>query len=713
MSTNQPTSENLDQPTPPLPGLLARLAQHPILLIRGLLFLVGLLVLLTGTLAFRYGWTAAVVITWAIFLALSCGIAVLYLRRKRRDDSLTPQEHVRMLLLTLGGACGFLTALMGLALALGEDNRKVLTGGPGEWHKKPVGLVLAGLALIAGLVLMFLSLQLGRGLERSRPVVRRTLYGYNVVLSSLLLLLVLAVVNVLGYVQLPPFSVLGKTFDWTHSRKFTIDDNFRKLLGSIKEPIHIYAILGPSNNEYYQENLERLLTNCRLANNKVEYTFFRRDRNLQEVRDLMQKYSIPEPDGVVVVYGDEAGKPTSEYIKRDDLGGQLVQDPRDPEMIRLTRFTGEDAIYKAVDLLSQDKARPVIYFTQGNGELDVTQRMQGGRGESISGLFSRLSDGNYTPRELTYDGKESAGELTQRLLKEAAVVVVARPTRTLPAPLVNALRGYARGDSKKRGKLILLFGVVADQDGKMVKTGMEDLAEEYHVHVNNDRLITPVPIPQIRMPQEVIGIVNERSDNPIANAFLQTIQVTWFRFRDCRSLEIVSGGPQAGGIRAEPLLLVPQNLGVFAATNLNASPEALAEEQRKLGIQEMIKRSRSRPPLVVAATVSEGRPQIPEHAGMQLPDSGKQQPVMVVFGDASWLEDSALQTGKNWSLFSNCLSWLRERPDTGLKIDPKKPEFFTPNVPLDGGRRLLLLPGVLVGLCIVGLGVGVWVVRRR
>src|SRR5260370_18542736 len=80
------------------------------------------------------------------------------------------------------------------------------------------GVFLCGVDLVGGLALMFASSQLGRSVERTSPNLRRYLYGYNAVLTGLLLLSILAVANVLTYVKWGPFGLLGQRWDWTASR---------------------------------------------------------------------------------------------------------------------------------------------------------------------------------------------------------------------------------------------------------------------------------------------------------------------------------------------------------------------------------------------------------------------------------------------------------------------------------------------------------------
>src|SRR5437868_2536046 len=87
-----------------------------------------------------------------------------------------------------------------------------------------LGALLVALAvLLAGLAIMFVSLQVVRSEERTSAVLRRLVYGYNAVLTGVLLLLILTVVNVLVTLK------FTGVIDATESGKFSLDDRTTKL----------------------------------------------------------------------------------------------------------------------------------------------------------------------------------------------------------------------------------------------------------------------------------------------------------------------------------------------------------------------------------------------------------------------------------------------------------------------------------------------------
>ena len=85
---------------------------------------------------------------------------------------------------------------------------------------------------------------------------------------------------------------------------------------------------------------------------------------------------------------------------------------------------------------------------------------------------------------------------------------------------------------------------------------------------------------------------------------------------------------------------------------------------------------------------------------------------MAVFGSASWVTDDYIEQGPiYYALFSSTISWLRERPDS-IGIEPKKPNTYQ----MDSGTsvgRMVALPFLLMSFGVLGMGLGVWMVRRR
>jgi hypothetical protein len=108
---------------------------------------------------------------------------------------------------------------------------------------------------------------------------------------------------------------------------------------------------------------------------------------------------------------------------------------------------------------------------------------------------------------------------------------------------------------------------------------------------------------------------------------------------------------------------------------------------------------RARNPLPLVVSVSEG-------------DKGR----MVVFGDTEFISNRSIMTdptGNNYALFVSALEWMAERE--GL-IGPRPNEresFALDKTVAADYTRIHFVPAWLMMLGIIGLGTGVWLVRRR
>jgi hypothetical protein len=248
----------------------------------------------------------------------------------------------------------------------------------------------------------------------------------------------------------------------------------------------------------------------------------------------------------------------------------------------------------------------------------------------------------------------------------------------------------------------------------MVQTGLEPLLAEYNVRVSNGRVLTLDP----RLARTFIQVVaNPRSRNPVAEAFAPTQESEIvFLFDSPRVVEPLptQGGP-APAYAVDPLMLVVDGVA-WDEQDVGKDPAALVAEYRKPdNIVRWQREKRPRKNLSVAVTVAEGGglPDVPGHEGI---NTGKGQPRMVVFGDAGWVSNDALnqrESQLNYDLFVSCLSWLRERPNIGKVAEDKERKEYSLTVPNAAIARIEWLPLGLLLLTVVGVGCGVWVVRRR
>src|SRR5262249_35082919 len=153
---------------------------------------------------------------------------------------------------------------------------------------------------------------------------------------------------------------------------------------------------------------------------------------------------------------------------------------------------------------------------------------------------------------------------------------------------------------------------------------------------------------------------------------------------------------------------------VVGEANLKASVRDVFNDLRRDAAQ-LNKRLLHGPSLGVA--VSESKSNMPQdfaHAGL----NKEGEPRLIVVGDARWIGDPMLANrfgSAHQNMITSGLSWLRGQAEigSGPEDTDKERVAYVPAVPPGSGVRVLFLPGLLLIMAVVTMGLGVWVVRRR
>jgi hypothetical protein len=638
--------------------------------------------------AWRLGRDYLVIAAALGWLALVLLAAGLY-RLLREPEPGHELDAARTLVLAVGGLSGLIITFMGLVLAWlwWDTYLSWLRGEPGKegWR-----MWLSVVAFFGGLAIMFAGLQLARTDERSNPVFRRLLYGYNAVLTALLLMAILAVVNVLVYVN------FASAIDFTASNLYTLSSRSKNILQGLDKPTKIYVIMTLDNEAL--PDTQTLLSNCRDINEKIAVKYLSPDLDADQVRELERKYSFSGRQGMLVVYGSDPDEnhrfvPNSDLMSMESFGARDI------------KYKGEDALMTALSALSEGKSKPVLYFTQGHGELDLNNSDPNQPDEGTGALRSRLEKRNYDIKPLSFSPAKP------EVPDDAAIVVIIRPSIPYSAGTLDALRRYMKpaDSSKKKGKLLICFDVVTTPEHTMARTGLEDFLKEFKVEVGNERILS-----LSENPTRVRVLFNPaiRNENPVAAMFRDMLIALY----DARPVKPITTPPPAGApagseLRADSFLLAPAELGIWAENNLQADPSQIVSDLQRNEKDLVAKLSRE--PLSVAVAVSEPSPTTDPHAFMR-PASG-QTPRLVVFGDATLASNRFTSERRGdiyYEMIANTLDWLREKPSS-IGIEPKTRNMFNLDTTNTNLSRMILLPATLMMLGIIGLGVGVWVVRRQ
>ena len=703
-------NNNDSAPATPKQSVFTTLSSQPRSLAIGL-FVVGiLLAIIPVVLGLKYGNEHLFVAVWGGILsalAIFSGIWVLL-----RDSNVAlGVEITRMVVFVFGGLGGFFTWLLSFNLAY--KWKATVFGGLDAWQgAESWQLWVCLLAMLGGLTLMFVSLLPVRVAERTQPTLRQMIYGYNAALGGLLVLAILIIGNVLVY----NYSVF--VFDWTQGGIYSLAERSRNILKSLEKPTKVYVVMTRGNATELSE-MQTLLDNCRAVNDKLEWESIGADRDFVELRRLSSDFGFNERQGVLVVYGEE-GKTVHQTIKYNDIFAP-DQDPSGAGGGRFV-FKGEDALMTALNSLQEGKTKTTIYFTQKNGELDITS-MDTRDGWFAGILRERLEKSNYEVKGLQFTpgggvkNQSPTLVLADRVPDDAAIVVVAGPRNPLPDFALNALRQYMNPPGKdptKKGSLVVLLDVNVDATGEMRLTGMENFLTEFNVQVGRDRILT-VPSQVNRDPVRVIVTADSQSGNPIGSRF----EGRGFLIPQARTIKpMPAGNPmQPKGFVAESIFQVAPGQYSWAETDLRTEPGRLVQSLVKENKDELIKKIRQSEQDGLPVALAVGEPSQPAandpHAFAQ---PRPQKPRLVVFGCASFVSNrytGEASGGVSYDIFAGSLAWLRERPSS-IGLEAKKRSFFTLNVTDDAGyHRMLWLPGTVILLSIMGLGTGVWIMRRR
>jgi len=629
------------------------------------------------------------------------------------------EDSSRLLVLVVGGALGFFLTITVLWQAWRWSS--YFSGGLEAW-RGPEGwrIWLLILGLLAGLAIMFASLLLARSEEQNNALLRRLLYGYNAVLTGILLLLILLFVNVLAYVYVPAQS------DWTGSQIYTLNPRSVNILKNLDQPVTV-TVISETRGRAFAE-LENLLDNCLTVTDKLQVRHLSRDQDIEALSKLVNKYKLVDDIGMLVQYGTEPNV-EHQFIRMQEIfvQPQPSQPSFEEENRPAFKFNGEDALMTAITYLQEGKKKPVVYFTQGNGELSIDPGSKEPERYRATALRDKLQKNNYEMKGLNLvpvaSEKSSDAQVvaSTKVPDDASVVMILGPRTPFSSQALTALREYVNpaDSSKTKGKLIVMLDIVTEgQPPVLVRTGLEGLLAGFNVEVGNDRVLRL----DERNSDRVLVVANPelRETNPVATA-LEGVGFSLSRVRTIQPK--LEGNPMQPGpaFKAEPLLVaIARPDPIWAETDFGLNAAALAKDilsnPRKAENQEKIAQIVSNRVLPVAVAVSETPPVDAMNPHARLGSKGSPKPRLVVVGNAAFASDQSLggpqgASSPFFDLLTSCLAWLRERPNS-IGLDPKDRDRYRLE-PTTNIARLMFLPSGLMLLGIVGFGVGVWVIRRR
>jgi ABC-type uncharacterized transport system len=626
----------------------------------------------------------------SVALWLAAGALAFVIAGVRQLGSAPPEEYrdsaARITLLSIVGVVGAATFLLGLTLLYqwGDIVTKLLREGDRTDAWK---VFVALLAIIGGLAVMFVGLQVVRGDERKAVGIRRAVYGFNAFLTGFLLLAVLIVANVIITLKFP------SVIDTTKGGVYSISDRSKQILKELDKPTKVYLIMD--NEDVVYPDVQSLLLICQQQNPKLIVENVSQMQS-NRVRELARTFPqiTEQTAGMLVVYGDEKSENAS-FVRARDLMSQ-DSDPMGGGGAK-RKFLGEVKLMNELSFLIGGKDKPVVYFTQGSGEMDVNDRT---KPMGMGFISDKLQRRNFDVKPLKLD------PLNATIPEDAKIIVIAGPKQTLPPNVVDALKAYL----DKGGKLLALFDISEGNrtDKEMPATGLEGVLSTYGVDVTKERVQTfPVRGLDLSSTDETFVMIDPAAESTPLAAPFKDMQMQFFGCRVVRAMPNPAGQTP---YRAIPLLTTLDRLPVWAESDLQANgvrtAQAMATD-KKLAEQRLAKE-----PLPIAVIVTESTRALPGAA------PNPEKPKLAVYGDATFVSNAlGGRSGEAYSvmfdLFAGTLDWLRERP-TNIGIEPRMAATYelTPDAQLKE-TQLKFLPLLVSVVGVLGLGLGIWLVRRQ
>jgi len=363
------------------------------------------------------------------------------------------------------------------------------------WSNYQTGVIVAG-AILVVISLVLKSNDIRAGMGR-----RSTKFGINSAISVLLLIGVLALVNYLGDKH-------QKRFDFTTEHLHSLSDESVKVAGQVKEDIRIKAFF-PGGEYPPVRELMGLYTS---QNSKISLQFVDPDKQ----PDIAKQYGDPKYGGF-----------TNPMTRERKIFGTLVLELGGGKMERVEKqddITEEDVTNALMKLVKGEKK--VVYFVGGHGEkaIDGTERA----GYQVAN--GELTKAGYTvkPLNLVTD---------QAVPADASVVVLPGPV-TEPFPQeTDKLDTYLNAG----GSVLLMLDPPP-------AASLADFTKKWSVDVGANRIIETSGMSQLLGTGPQVPLVSQWGSHKIVESFKNVM--TFFPL----ARSIAPAKMPVAGLTVEPLI---------------------------------------------------------------------------------------------------------------------------------------------------------------
>jgi len=599
---------------------------------------------------------------WALVAALSGFLSLTWLIRQAplgqpgppepSEAPAAPQRDRAVIVAVIG----FLAILLGGYLAV------------------EVGVPASIPAFAVGIALVQWVLRTYRKARHDSPTIRRLVAFSETSLTASMITGVLLVGNVLA------FRLGGRPIDLTHDKAYSLASQSLNQVLDLDRPLKFTVFFGNSERSMRQlDRVRQLVELYHVANpSKVSVEYLDPFRDIKEFEALARRVpdvAASSGDGMVLTLGEGADAP------RAVLGTRELFDVGSTSGSSSDRYTstfrGEDLITSTLIRLREGK-RTKVAFSTGHGEPSTAEVD-----------FNRAGFGLWRAR-LASVGSDviEINLLRDQIPTDVTLLVIGGPKVAFQDQEIKQVKQYlARG-----GPMIVL----ADA-GEAANIG--DLLPIYNVDLGPGVITDPKYHFENRS-TIVYAPLAPNVIHPIVAPMVEQVAL----LQNASPINILGLGTLAGssanttGSKPPP----PPNPGILTTPILRTSPGSWAEsdpETRPMRLD----RGREAAGSLVVGVAATTRPALA---------SEQPTPRLVLFSSSSLADNRLLRTeATNIDLLMNAVSWLRNKPEL-IGIAPKTHEalLFAADPGLQ--LRLVMVPTLVAGVVIVGLGLATYLARR-
>lgn len=486
------------------------------------------------------------------------------------------------------------------------------------------GVIALILAVLLGGVAIYLAPEQIRTWISGRPFA----FGANAILASAAFIGIMVLLNVLATRH-------AQRWDLTAEKRFSLSPQTLQILQSLPEPVEALAFFS-QNFQFARQDAEDLLDQYRhYSNGRFSYRFI--DPVAQA--SMARQWGVTRDGTILFVMKDRRQEVT--LYNEQEFTSALVK------LIRTTQ--------------------PKIYFLTGHGERDINEEGDNGYAQ----VRRALEREGYQVEALNL-------AVTSTVPADAAVIVLAGPTRPLLDREIEALKGYLNAG----GRMLVALDPSLQITGEGVTESINRVLEDWGIAFRDDVIIDPVS----SMFTDPLTPLSSRYGFSSITEKLRGIATA---FPAARSIEEVRSQPE----RFRVVRLVETSGQSWSETDLPGLRQALNQgrlpspEGKKLG------------PLALAITAE------------QVNGKGR----VVLFGDADFAANQNVGANlpfANLDLFVNSINWLSESEALiGLRQSPASTVRALSATPAQT-RTVFTLTVIAMPLAVLAIGAMIWWQRR-